>query len=94
MHTYLVFTYIQKMANEENFNSKKSETAGQSLYLLGRCTDLPLLVFNGNFTKLQSPFAFDLHSLGDWFLCVLACNDLFWPAEVVSREHRRLGGER
>ena len=78
------------IAIKENFNSKKFDTDSQSLYLSGRCTDLPLHVLLGNFTDFKSPFGFDFHSFGDWFLCVLASNDILWSAEVDPFRHQRL----
>ena len=79
--------------NKENFNPQNSDTDSQSLYLSGRRTDLPLLVLHGNFTFFKSPFALDLHSFGDWFFRVLACNDILWSAEVDPFRHPRLGDE-
>ena len=58
----------------ENFNSKEFQREIHSLYLPGRRTVLPLLVLLGKDTLFKSPFAFDLHSFGDWFFRVLALN--------------------
>ena len=78
----------------ENFNSKKFRTEIHSLYLPGRRTVLPLLVLLGKDTLFESPFAFDLHSFGDWFFRVLALNDVLWFTEVDPFWYSGFSGER
>ena len=78
----------------ENFNSKEFRTEIHSLYLPGRHTVLPLLVLVGKDTLFESPFAFDLHSFGDWFFRVLALNDVLWFMEVDPFWYSGFGGER
>ena len=78
----------------ENFNSKKFRTEIHSLYLPGRRTVLPLLVLFGKDTFFKFCFAFDLHSVWDWFCRVLALNDVFWFAEVDPFWYSGFGGER
>ena len=78
----------------ENFNSKEFQREIHSLYLPGRHTVLSLLVLLGKDTLFKSPFAFDLHSFGDWFFRVLALNDVLWFTEVDPFWYSEFGGER
>ena len=94
MHTHLVFTYVQIKDIMENFNSKKFRTEIHSLYLPGRWTVLPLLVFIGKDALFKSPFALKLHLFGDWFCRVLASNDLLWFTEVDPFWYTEVGDER
>ena len=77
----------------ENFNSKEFRTEIHSLYLPGRCIVLPLPVLVGKDTLFKSPFAFDLHSSGDWFFHALALNDVLWLVEVDPLWYSGFGGE-
>ena len=80
----------KRVTFKEKFNSQKFETNSQSLNLSGGRTDLPLLVLHGNFTNFKSPFPFELHSFGDWFICILAADDDLWPAQADPFGHPRL----